>query len=83
MRWSRLELTNLEMDQLAKMIKPDYAIVTLVGDSHLERLGSVNKVAEEKAKIFQGSGNLSKIFFLKVVLLLPHLMKVIWKEEIT
>ena len=26
-------------------------------------LGSVNKVAEEKAKIFQGSGNLSKIFF--------------------
>ena len=52
-----------EMDQLAKMIKPDYAIVTLVGDSHLEGLGSVKNVAEEKAKIFQGSGNLAKIFF--------------------
>ena len=42
-----------------------------MGDSHLEGLGSVNKVAEEKAKIFQGSGNLSKFSFLKVVLRLP------------
>ena len=52
-----------EMEQLANMINPDYAIVTLVGESHLEGLGSVQKVAEEKAKIFNAPGNDAKIFF--------------------
>ncbi len=52
-----------EMEQLAKMVNPDYAIVTMVGESHLEGLGSVEKVAEEKAKIFNTPGNHAKIFF--------------------
>ena len=53
-----------EMDQLANMISPDYAVVTLVvGQSHLEGLGSVEKVADEKSKIFNISGNNSKIMF--------------------
>ena len=39
------------MDQLAKMIKPDYAIVTLVGDSHLEGLGSVNNSRRKSKNI--------------------------------
>ena len=52
-----------EMQQLANMINPDYAVVTLVGESHLEGLGSVEKVADEKSKIFNISGNNSKIMF--------------------
>ena len=52
-----------EMQQLANMISPDYAVVTLVGESHLEGLGSVEKVADEKSKIFNISGNNSKIMF--------------------
>jgi UDP-N-acetylmuramoyl-tripeptide--D-alanyl-D-alanine ligase len=38
-----------EMDLLAGMIRPDMAIVTAVGPAHLERLGSVEGVACEKA----------------------------------
>jgi UDP-N-acetylmuramoyl-tripeptide--D-alanyl-D-alanine ligase len=40
-----------EMDDLAAMIQPDHGIVTLVGPAHLERLGSVEGVAAEKAKL--------------------------------
>ncbi len=38
-----------EMNLLAGMIRPDHAIVTSVGPSHLERLGSIEGVAREKA----------------------------------
>ena len=41
-----------EMQQLANMINPEYSIVTLIGQSHLEGLGTVEKVADEKSKIF-------------------------------
>jgi UDP-N-acetylmuramoyl-tripeptide--D-alanyl-D-alanine ligase len=66
-----------EMDQLAKMIKPDYAIVTLVGDSHLEGLGSVKKWQKKKQKYFRVRVISRRFSFPKVVLLLPHLMKAI------
>jgi UDP-N-acetylmuramoyl-tripeptide--D-alanyl-D-alanine ligase len=38
-----------EMAKLAEMIDPDLAIVTLVGPAHLEELGSIEAVANEKA----------------------------------
>ena len=52
-----------EMKQLAAMIDPDYAIVTLVGNSHLEGLGTLGKVAEEKSKIFTAGKKSPKIIF--------------------
>ena len=52
-----------EMSQLANMISPDYAIITMVGQSHLDGLGSVENVAEEKSEIFNVSNKSTKVFF--------------------
>jgi UDP-N-acetylmuramoyl-tripeptide--D-alanyl-D-alanine ligase len=54
-----------EMTQLASAIAPDVAIVTMVGAGHLEGLGNIETVAEEKAQIFQESGR-------KVVTVFPE-----------
>jgi UDP-N-acetylmuramoyl-tripeptide--D-alanyl-D-alanine ligase len=40
-----------EMKSLAEMISPDHGIVTLVAPAHLERLGSLEGVAAEKATL--------------------------------
>jgi UDP-N-acetylmuramoyl-tripeptide--D-alanyl-D-alanine ligase len=40
-----------EMAPLAEMIAPDHAIVTMVGPAHLEKLGSLEGVADEKATL--------------------------------
>lgn len=40
-----------EMDTLASMIQADAVIVTMVGPAHLEKLGSVEGVAREKARL--------------------------------
>jgi UDP-N-acetylmuramoyl-tripeptide--D-alanyl-D-alanine ligase len=40
-----------EMSPLAEMIAPDHAIVTMVGPAHLEKLGSLEGVAAEKATL--------------------------------
>lgn len=40
-----------EMTTLAAMIEPDHAVVTLVGPAHLEKLGSIENVAAEKATL--------------------------------
>ena len=42
-----------EMDVLAGVLEPDVGIVTLVAEAHLERLGSLEGVAHEKAKLLQ------------------------------
>jgi UDP-N-acetylmuramoyl-tripeptide--D-alanyl-D-alanine ligase len=42
-----------EMAELAKMIQPDVALITLIAPAHLEKLGSVEGVAHEKAKLAQ------------------------------
>jgi UDP-N-acetylmuramoyl-tripeptide--D-alanyl-D-alanine ligase len=52
-----------EMEQLVSMISPDYAVVTLIGHSHLEGLGSLEKVAEEKSRIFGDIKRSSKVVF--------------------
>ena len=44
-----------EMSMLAQTISPELVIVTLVGHSHLEGLGSVENVAKEKAMLFEDS----------------------------
>lgn len=38
-----------EMEYLARMIKPDHAIITSIGPAHLEGLGDLQGVAREKA----------------------------------
>ena len=40
-----------EMTPLASMIEPDHAVVTFVGPAHLEKLGSLENVAAEKATL--------------------------------
>jgi UDP-N-acetylmuramoyl-tripeptide--D-alanyl-D-alanine ligase len=40
-----------EMKQLAGMIEPDLAIITLVAPAHLEELGDLDGVAREKAEL--------------------------------
>ncbi len=42
-----------EMAALADMIRPDVAVVTLVAAAHLEKLGTVENVAREKALLAQ------------------------------
>ncbi|AOS46415.1 UDP-N-acetylmuramoyl-tripeptide--D-alanyl-D-alanine ligase [Lacunisphaera limnophila] len=43
-----------EMRAYADMIEPDHAIVTLVAPAHLEKLGSLAGVAEEKVTLLRG-----------------------------
>jgi len=40
-----------DMAGLAEMIEPDHSVVTLVGPAHLEKLGSLEGVAGEKARL--------------------------------
>lgn len=44
-----------EMEQLAGIASPDVALITNIGRSHLEGLGSVEIVAEEKKKLFKAT----------------------------
>jgi len=43
-----------EMERLVSIAPPDIAVITAVGPSHLEGLGSVDKVADEKSKLIRG-----------------------------
>ncbi len=40
-----------EMDELVAIARPDHAVLTTVGESHLSRLGDVASVAREKAAL--------------------------------
>jgi len=42
-----------EINKLAEMVKPDIGLITNVAPSHLEGLGSLNKVAEEKGALLE------------------------------
>ena len=42
-----------EMRGLAKMIQPDSGVVTLISPAHLERLGSIEAIASEKADLLR------------------------------
>ena len=42
-----------EMDMLAKAASPDIAVITTIGEAHLEGLGSMENVASEKFKLVE------------------------------
>ncbi len=43
-----------EIDALTKITQPDIAIITNVGEAHLENLGSIENIAKAKAEIVHG-----------------------------
>jgi UDP-N-acetylmuramoyl-tripeptide--D-alanyl-D-alanine ligase len=43
-----------EIQPLAELVRPDVAVITKIGPAHLEGLGSMEAIADEKAQIFQG-----------------------------
>jgi UDP-N-acetylmuramoyl-tripeptide--D-alanyl-D-alanine ligase len=43
-----------EILPLAEIIRPDVAVITKIGPAHLEGMGSMEAIADEKAQIFQG-----------------------------
>ncbi|MFW5802944.1 MAG: UDP-N-acetylmuramoyl-tripeptide--D-alanyl-D-alanine ligase [Verrucomicrobiota bacterium] len=43
-----------DIAQLTQMVQPDVAVVTNIGRAHLEKLGSIEGVAKEKADIVRG-----------------------------
>ncbi len=43
-----------EIEPLSRTALPDVAVITFIGSCHLEFLGSIDGVAQEKAKIFSG-----------------------------
>ncbi|WP_106497710.1 UDP-N-acetylmuramoyl-tripeptide--D-alanyl-D-alanine ligase [Lentibacillus sp. Marseille-P4043] len=43
-----------EIEELSKLAKPDYAIITNIGESHIEYLGSREGIAKAKLEITQG-----------------------------
>ena len=52
-----------EMQEHARMISPNIVVISSIGPSHLEGLGSVENVAREKALLFRESKNLEKVIF--------------------
>ncbi|MFH1729468.1 MAG: UDP-N-acetylmuramoyl-tripeptide--D-alanyl-D-alanine ligase [Pseudomonadota bacterium] len=51
-----------EMDKLANIAQPDWALLTNVGASHLEGLKDIETVAKEKTKLFRAISVQGKIF---------------------
>ena len=45
---------RFEMITLAELVRPDIALITNIGPCHLEKLGSLAGVAEQKANIYKG-----------------------------
>jgi UDP-N-acetylmuramoyl-tripeptide--D-alanyl-D-alanine ligase len=47
-----------EMEVLVDILRPDYAVLTNIGTAHIGLLGSKERIADEKIKIFHDFGNL-------------------------
>lgn len=52
-----------EMSRLAQLVRPDLAILTNVGPSHLEQLGTIDAVADEKLELIRGASSQSAILY--------------------
>lgn len=50
-----------EMDRHLYMVKPNQSLITNIGQSHLEKLGSSKNIAKEKGKIFHSNLDLGFI----------------------
>ena len=51
------------MSKLANTISPNLVIVTMIGPSHLEGLGTVENIASEKADLFLTSNKTETVIF--------------------
>ena len=49
-----------EMDILINILKPEFGIITNIGTAHIGLLGSQDKIAEEKTKIFLNNSSFKK-----------------------
>ena len=43
-----------EIDALTRLVQPDIAVITNIGEAHLENLGSIENIARAKAEIVHG-----------------------------
>ncbi|MDX1924813.1 MAG: UDP-N-acetylmuramoyl-tripeptide--D-alanyl-D-alanine ligase [Rickettsiaceae bacterium] len=43
-----------EIHNLTKIVKPDFAIITVIGEAHLEFLGTLENICRAKCEIFDG-----------------------------
>ncbi|MEO0300826.1 MAG: UDP-N-acetylmuramoyl-tripeptide--D-alanyl-D-alanine ligase [candidate division WOR-3 bacterium] len=68
-----------EMEELREIIKPDLGILTKIGPGHLEGLKNIEKVAEEKSKLFE---KLSSESFLVVNKNSPYIHLIKTKAKI-
>jgi UDP-N-acetylmuramoyl-tripeptide--D-alanyl-D-alanine ligase len=51
-----------EIEVLSQMVEPSHALITLIGDTHLELLGSREGVAKEKFKLFDNLSDGSTVY---------------------
>ncbi len=66
-----------EIAPLSKLVSPDIAVITAIGEAHIAEFGSTEKIAQEKADIFAGMqrGHRKKSAFEKLSVLnqdTPH-----------
>ena len=52
-----------EISFLSKLAKPDYAIITNIGEAHMQDLGSREGIAKAKFEIIDGLADNGKLFF--------------------
>lgn len=52
-----------EMELLGRILNPDISIITMIGHAHLERLGSVQNIAHEKAQLGMHTRATGKVIF--------------------
>jgi len=77
-----------EMDTLADMIAPDFAILTHIGKKHLTTLGDLKTAAEETVKLLTCVPKGNWVILPNDLLLAPHLQKFgaevhLWNEQKT
>ena len=53
-----------EIDQLCKIARPDYGIITNVGKAHLEGFGSLEGVMKTKAELYDFISTFGKLIFI-------------------
>lgn len=68
-----------EIDALTKITQPDIAVITNVGEAHLENLGSIENIAKAKAEIVHGLKEQGILLFNGEQ---DVLKKALWSEEL-
>lgn len=64
-----------EMERLLDLTRPDHAVLTTIGASHLEGLGSVAVVAQEKALLLQAASGVRLVGAAAAAHLRPHVLQ--------